>query len=68
MGLTSRKSASATFVGATLRSVLNLQPIELLIVLTVVIGIPVAIGLGLYWVIRKAVADGRRDTMERQDT
>ena len=46
----------------------NLGAIELLIVLIVLIGIPVAVGLGLYWFVRKAVANGRRDTLERQDT
>jgi hypothetical protein len=44
---------------------LNLAPLELLILLVVLVGIPVAVGFGLYWLIRKAVADGQRETQER---
>ena len=44
---------------------LNLAPLELLILLFVLVGIPAAVGFGLYWLIRKAVADGRRDAQER---
>ena len=45
---------------------INLEPFELLLFLLVVVATPAAVGLGLYWVIRKAVADGGRDAQRAE--
>ena len=47
---------------------INLEPFELLLLLVVAVAIPATVGLGLYWVIRKAVADGRRDAQRAEDS
>jgi hypothetical protein len=43
----------------------NLALPDFLILLTVLVGLPTAVGFGLYWLIRKAVADGNTDALQR---
>jgi len=39
----------------------NMEPIELLLVMSVLVVVPATVAFGLYWIIRKAVADARRE-------